>query len=1067
MILYVKNITHHRSLFLLLFFILNLVSGCLTKPSGSQTNASTSSDQSSAYPFQGAISAINLNGTQIKLQWGASSDPDLLTYRIYELAADGSLTSIATVAKTVTQYIVASLTPGTFHSFVVRASNSKGQTDSNTNFVSALTYSGVISSSVSSSTSATLVYSTAVEAQYLNIYCFTGDSGAYTLATTVNSASGSHLLTGLTANTQYTCKVLAISPNGTEDSNTATTTFTPVAGPPPPDLTFAGLAGINSTSASTQLYLYWTLGTGASISGYRISRVNSDGSLSLIATVSSSVYEYNVTGLNPLEVYKFQVNAVSSGGVTDTNQVQKEGFTYVGPPVTSIINGTINFPAVGEKVSGYFIQCKLPADAGFTTIKTVYNTAATSDSSFTDSLLQNKVYLCRVGGFLNWSYFSGYYTMIIYTGYNGINGTTDTVTYNSANLHFANINGGYTSTYANGVKIFCKTLGGSYPASPMATITIPGTNSYTLTGLASGRTYTCKAVAYNGSLLIDNSTTTTTFQTLSYGPANYNGVILVQALGDAPTAYVSGMPKNKRVIVNWKYFGTSESATQSYALVRTSAGGAINMTTSTACTSTTTSSCLVCTKSNVMGSQYCEDTNIGGPPNKYDYTVGLLSSDGVAEEFPSSSFSDVPYRINVPIPPENMVLVHRDAANYEMCALMGRTSDPLNHQRCSYSGLGAVPYNSGPDKPALNLPSNYYDFGYNLFIDRWEAGCNWNLTSNTVPSTEGADGDVLFRLDNPMCLIKISNAWKLVSALTPTINDSHRLATYTNSPSSTKYKPPYTVLDQVNSYKVCQAVVDPYYGKKRLLRKREFIAAAAWPTNTGEYGYISDIAAAGVEAGSDHSVAAGTFRCASDNASGITPQTFNTPGYELYRDATYGPAGYYGFTIGSQGTKNCVSRFGAQDMVGNVYEWLSDQLGTCNSTTHICTGVTSTLDNGNIDLNNFKFDGTQGPGGSNLTLWTFESNVGQYFSTPLGLPLLNSDGGNAMLIGSDINSVKLHNDIFYLFTDNTNGSPVARGLAAGFMYGYTVQSGRWATSFSVEPAYASPSIGFRCALPAE
>lgn len=1067
MIMYVKNITHHRFLFLLLFSILNLVSGCLTKPSGSQTNASTASDQSSPYQFQGAISATNLNGTQIKLQWGVSSDPDLLTYRIYELAADGSLTSIATVAKTITQYIVANLTPGTFHSFVVRASNSKGQTDSNTNFVSALTYSGVISSSVTSSTSASLVYSTAVEAQYLNIYCFTGDSGAYTLAATVNSASGSHLLTGLTANTQYTCKVVAISPNGTEDSNIAITTFTPVAGPPPPDLTFAGLAGINSTSTSTQLNLYWTLGTGANITGYRISRVNSDGSLSLIATVSSSVYEYNVTGLAPLEVYKFQVNAVSSGGVTDNNQVQKVGFTYVGPPVTNVTNGTINFPAVGEKVSGYFIQCKLPTDSGFTTIKTVYNTAATSDSSFTDSLLKNKVYLCRVGGTLNWSYFSGYYTMVVYTGYNGINGTTDTITYNSANLHFASINGGYTSTYADGVKIYCKTLGGSYPASPMATITTTGPNSYTLTGLASGRTYTCKAVAYYGSLLIDNSTTTTTFQTLSYGPSNYNGVILVQALGDAPTVYVSGMPKNKRVIINWKYFGSSETATQSYALVRTSAGGTINMTTSTACTSTTTNSCLVCTKTNVIGSQYCEDTNIGGPPNKYDYTVALLSSDGAAEEFPSSGFSDVPYRINVPIPPENMVLVHRDSANYEMCALMGRTSDPLNHQRCSYSGLGAVPYNTGPDKPALNLPTNYYDFGYNLFIDRWEAGCNWSLTSNTAPGSEGAEGDVLFELDNPLCRIKIEGVFRTLGSTSVTIYDTHRIAAYTNSPSLTKKVPPHLGLNQEAAHSTCQALVDPYYGKKRLLRKREFIAASAWPTSIGEYGYISDVAAAGVEAGSDHSTSAGTFRCNSDNASGITLQTFNTSGYELYRDVTYGPSTLYGFTIGSQGTKNCISRFGAQDMIGNVYEWLSDQLGTCSAASHTCTGITSTLDNGNTDLNNFQFDGSQGPGGTSLTYWTFESNVGQYFSTPLGLPLMNSDGGNALLIGTSINSLMLRTDRIDLYTDSGNGSPVARGLVAGLVYGYGSAAGRWAVSYSNNPTIGNSTIGFRCALPAE
>ena len=1029
--------------------------------------------------FDGALSATNISDSQIKIQWNSLTHPELVNFRIFRLNADASLTSLATVAKTQTQYVVSGLSPGTFHSYIVKALDSKGDLDSNTKFVSAITYGGVISSAYQSATTATIVFPSAPDASGINIYCYTGSSENYTLFATVSSLLSSQLLTGLTTNVTYTCKVLATAPNGIEDSNTVTTSFTPVAGSPPPDLTFGGLSYIYSNPTGTQLVLNWTLGTGVDIQNYEIVRVNDDNSLTVVETVPKTQYSYTLTGLAPLSVYKYVVHALSSSGIADTNNIQRKGFTYPGTSSSVITDNTINFPATGDKVTGVDIYCKLKTDSNYVYMLRISSTTATS--ALITGLTNNRAYDCRANPFLDSYTFTSTSTATVYSKYTGISGTTDSISQTSATVYFSGVSG---ITGANGVKIYCKpSSSSSYSGSPNATIVSTTAISATLTGLPSGRTLTCKAVAYVGATLIDNSTTTTTFQTLSnsYYPLaspKYNGVILVQAFGDASTVYVLGMQKTKKVLINWKYFGSTSTTSQTYVLVRTSAGAPIDMTTSISCTPTTTTSCRVCVVTGA-DSQYCADTNVGGPPNKYDYVVALQSSDGVSEELPSGQ-SDAPYRITVPIPPNNMSLVHRDSVNYKMCSLLGKVSDPLNHQRCAYSGLGAVPYNSNPGSAALNLPTNFYDFGYNLFVDRWEAACNWTLTSPTTPTgSEGADGDVLFQLDNTQCRIKIGGVWRALNSTGVTITDAHRSAVYTNAPSSSYHKPPLTQLNQVDSYKACQAISDPYYGKKRLLRKREFIAASAWATISGEYGAITDTSATGVESGSDHSITAGTFRCAGDYASGITVTSFNTSGYELVRDIT-NPSNSYAFTIGSQGTKNCVSRFGLQDMIGNVAEYVSDQLGSCDSTTHTCSGISSTLDEGNRDLNGFSFDGSQAPGGgsSAITNWTYElfslapigSNnyTSMYFSTPLGLPILTSDGGNALSIGPEIDTNKLHVDRIDLNTDSANDASVARAVRVGGGYGLGNGGGRWYSDYTPRPITStSQSTGFRCALPAE
>ncbi len=220
--------------------------------------------------------------------------------------------------------------------------------------------------------------------------------------------------------------------------------------------------------------------------------------------------------------------------------------------------------------------------------------------------------------------------------------------------------------------------------------------------------------------------------------------------------------------------------------------------------------------------------------------------------------------------------------------------------------------------------------------------------------------------------------------------------------------------------------------------------------------------------------------CNGTTHSGITATTFT--GTELAKVAAGGPDS---FIIGSVGTKNCVSRYGAQDHVGNVWQWVSDQM-TCSTASHTCSGIQSTVDTSNgyssgFDMNNFLFNGIIGPGSTtagqvaaNYTSeWSIGSGViggtgsGQgfgagYFSFPMGLPMVGNDSGNAKSIAA--NSAKFHGDYIYINSDNGNAS---RGLIAGGYWNFGGNVGRWSSNWYYTPSNTNTYIGLRCAMPAE
>jgi len=627
-------------------------------------------------------------------------------------------------------------------------------------------------------------------------------------------------------------------------------------------------------------------------------------------------------------------------------------------------------------------------------------------------------------------------------------------------------------------------------------------NSFNVTGLKSGTTYSFKVYAINASGLEDSNPIIATAQTYSktFNPptpqvAQYKGIILAQAYGAASGAPVA--PTQRQVKIAWVSF--TGIGTNNYSLIRTAKLEPINMTTTTPCTTMTTTSCQVCTVSGA-GNQSCIDTNVGAPPVAYDYVVTGQATAGWAEELPNN-VSDLSYRVTVPVPPDNMVLVQRDSVNYEMCQWLGKTSDPLRKQRCDVTGasmLGSRPYNTNPGASPLNLSMAYYDFGYDLFVDRWSVACNWTPQAGTytgqtnngmcgagatagdcfgsgaAPSgTIGVPGNVYYRTDDGNCYYKKpDNTWS--SGNSSTLTTAQRLEMMTIDPKAQGgYRPPLVQISQTNSNATCNAVNDQNYGQKRVLRHREFVAAAAWAKFTGETNPMTDTEIGNVEAAAATSphTPAGGYQCNSLSHKNMSATAFKASNIA----GDIGDA-VKSFNIGSIETSNCVSRFGIQDLVGNNWEWQSDQM-TCSNVTHTCSGTQSAIDSGNgytngFDMNGFLFDGYQGPGGTvagqtspdYTNDWNLASETygAAYFNPALGLPLVSNDNGNAVLVSA--NTAKLHGDYFYLRTDNGTAS---RGLSAGGYWGNGAVNGRWASYWRAGPSATGNNFGFRCALPAE
>ena len=569
--------------------------------------------------------------------------------------------------------------------------------------------------------------------------------------------------------------------------------------------------------------------------------------------------------------------------------------------------------------------------------------------------------------------------------------------------------------------------------------------SYTVTGLTPSTAYTFRVHAADASGVTDSNTTDVSATTLTI-VATLQGWNGITATGASTPVTQSGLASaSAAVTLSWNATTLNTGVVASYNIFRTTTQGAENYASPLA------------TGISAATRTYTDSTVTNG--TTYYYTITPVVS---ATQILFSAAADS--EVKVITPPANMALLHPWAVNLETCTLMGRTAtiDRTNDYRCSYVG----PTGDG----------SHYDFnaGVPLFVDTYGVGCNYTYTGSACGNSYGClgssgapagalgvVGNVYYDRSTANCYLKTaSSTW--TRANTAGFTAAQVALISSNSPGL----PPLAVIDQVKSSNICtQQTVSGYSVTKRLLRHSEQIKAAAWPAS------FSDATITAYQNGTNLNT---TGYCNSNSGSGLTYDALNPPA-DLETISGTLASGIKSVRTGSTSTKNCVSRYGIQDLVGNVWTWNSDQLNTCSSATHSCQGMTSQLDTANTDWNGFNFDGTAGPGGvggGTINGFTFSSMSfsSTQFQVVLGLPMVAAAASSwdYLAIGAGVgqfNSAKFHGDYLYLYTDNGNGSP-ARGSFAGGSWSGGSLSGRFTLHLYYSPAGAYDDIGLRCALPA-
>lgn len=602
----------------------------------------------------------------------------------------------------------------------------------------------------------------------------------------------------------------------------------------------------------------------------------------------------------------------------------------------------------------------------------------------------------------------------------------------------------------------------------IANVTAP-TALYTVTGLSPTNSYKFRVRLMDSQGLSDTNTNDKSVTTASV-TATFNGWTHIKAVGPkAPAAQGSDLATAvASVTLTWPAVTPSSGSVASFNIYRaTSTGGQnYNVPLASGIDATTRT--------------YIDSTVVAG--TTYYYTIAPVVAGSTVI---LSAAADLEAKVIVP--KDNMVLLHRWAANKEMCDLMGRAVDRTNNYRCTVA--------TGGNAPPATDGSGFVDLGQSIFIDAYEQGCNYTASNACTDATvsggaaspcigirstpngnvTAAAGSIYYSRQSATCYINTSGttgtSWTAANSATA----AQRQAMGSAAPGL----PPFALVSQTSSQDVCTGQgVSGFAGTKRLLKRREQLLVGAWDSS------LNDTTVGTIENGTNLDT---THYCNTNYASpqgntttdisgsnptiaydnNVIPSAKDTLPACRFGDCASTASTVRSVRTGSSATSSCVSRYGAQDVVGNVWEWSSDQIN-CNGTT--CSGQTggsNTADSTNTDWAGLAFDDTQGPTkdpthttlntagtGYSITSWG-------YMQFPAGIPIAqqSSFSGDGVV---SLTSTQFHGDYFWI-----NVTSSARGAFAGGGWYAGASAGRFALSLHVGPANTYTFLGFRCALPAD
>ena len=403
-------------------------------------------------------------------------------------------------------------------------------------------------------------------------------------------------------------------------------------------------------------------------------------------------------------------------------------------------------------------------------------------------------------------------------------------------------------------------------------------------------------------------------------------------------------------------------------------------------------------------------------------------------------------------PQANLSFVHRWMVNLDVCSQMGRGAgqaqgvELAENYRCPFNGFGGE----------LIDGKAYYDFGKHLLVDRFENSCVYSQgqcsahdpgdASSTTdcygtadPGAAGITGSlnsVYYRRGTRHCYINTDGAGTWQSFSSSSV--SQQIAMTGNLAK----EPAFTRLSQTQSAAFCNGrsvQIDGVSQAMKLSSRRDFMAYSSWDASMND-SEITDL-----EAGLNVS-----GNCNTDSGHGLTWDDSYPP---TNIDFLAGTSGNGFFVAGSEETNNCVSRYGVQDLVGNAYEWISDEIDSN-------VGVTSTLDPSNDWLEGLVFNGQVAP----LDVFAEDFDSFTYLNIPLGIPLnctvVAPEDPSPACQSDDllvpITSDNFHGDKFWLHNSNNRG-----GLVGG-LWADGTSAGRYRFAFDQNQTVIFSGAGVRC-----
>lgn len=421
-----------------------------------------------------------------------------------------------------------------------------------------------------------------------------------------------------------------------------------------------------------------------------------------------------------------------------------------------------------------------------------------------------------------------------------------------------------------------------------------------------------------------SSTTSRIILTVTNNGATHNDWIDLNAFG-AKILYdgTGAAAENPKVVLKWNDFTIVNDTIAGYKVFRsTSLTGPF----------VTPISGLIASGTNTYTDTTLSTADAG---QNYYYKVMAISAENSKVIDSDESFST----IRIPIPLPNMVLVHRRVANLSTCTAMGKTPDPVNNNRCSYVGVG-------------DNYSNYYDIGNDYLVDRYEASCNYTVESGIcgetggagcigrgVPQLAGADNldslktvttagnsAIYYNRSTGICYFSDAGAaWEAISSLDATEFSNFAVLNQTTQASDViettfPKRPPLIQVHQYRSHNYCkEADLSSTYGasKKSLISRQVHMAAAEWSSTV--------TSPSTTEIGASLSL---TVKECNSTSGGVLPfqNGLISALFDVWTGTEVNPTVSPRFVMsGSDVTSSCESRFGAQDLIGNVEEWNLDR----------------------------------------------------------------------------------------------------------------------------------------------